>query len=106
MFGLNKNVYCIIKRLHNRRFWRVISSLCENKIKCLTLNNWLCHARPRLVNINSDETLFYQFTVSVNKCGGSCNNIDNPYAWIRVPNKIKNVNVKVINWWSRVHLST
>ena len=99
MFGLNKNVYCIIKRLHNRRFWRVISSLYENKIKCLTLNNWLCHARPRLVNINSDETLFYRFTVSVNKCGGSCNTIDNP-------NKIKNVNVKVINLWSRVPVST
>ena len=32
MFGLNKNVYCIIKRLHNRKFWWVISSLYENKI--------------------------------------------------------------------------
>ena len=30
-----------------------------------------CQTRPTLVNINSYETLFYPFTVSVNKCGGS-----------------------------------
>ena len=33
-----------------------------------------------LVGINSNEPLFYPFTVSVNKCGGSCNAIDDQYA--------------------------
>ena len=73
----------------------------KGPIKCLTLNNQPCQARPTLVNINSDETLFYPFTVSVNKCGGSCNTIDGPHAYI--PNKVKNMNVKVFNLVSRVN---
>ena len=47
-----------------------------------------------IVNINSDEN---QFTVSVNKCGGCCNTIDDPYARVCVPNKVKKMNVKVFN---------
>ena len=33
-----------------------------------------------LVDINSDKTLFYPFIDNVNKCGGSRNTIDDPYA--------------------------
>ena len=45
------------------------SSLASNykkPIKCVSLSNQ-CQIRPALININSDETLFYPFTVSVNK---------------------------------------
>ena len=52
----------------------------KGPIKCASLNNHLCQARPALINLNSDETLFYPFTISVNKCGGSCNTIDDLYA--------------------------
>ena len=38
-----------------------------------------------------NETLFYLFTVSVNKYGGSCNTIDHPYARACVPNNVKNM---------------
>ena len=31
----------------------------------------------------------------VKSCSGSCNTIDDPYTWVCVPNKIKNINVKV-----------
>ena len=37
--------------------------------------------------LNSDETLFYPFTVSVNKCGERGNTIDFPYVQVCVPNK-------------------
>ena len=47
----------------------------EGRLKCVSLNNWICEARPTLVDINSNEILFYLFMVSVNKCGGSCNNL-------------------------------
>ena len=40
--------------------------------------------------------VFYPFTLSVNKWGGSCNTIDDPYAQVYVPNKVKNMNVKSI----------
>ena len=36
--------------------------------KYVSLNN---QATPKIVNINYDETLFYPFTVSVDKCGGN-----------------------------------
>ena len=53
----------------------------EGSIKCVSLNNQPCQARPTLVEINCNETLLYPFTVSVNKCGGSYNAIDHSYAF-------------------------
>ena len=40
---------------------------------------------------------------SVNKCGGTCNTIDDPYAEVCIPNKVKNMNIKVINLMSGVN---
>ena len=67
------------------------------------LNNRPCQAKPTLVNINSNKTLFYPFIVSINKCGGSCCTIDDSHARICIPNKVKNVNVKVFNLMSGVN---
>ena len=61
-------------------FSEPLASSFEKSIKCVSLNNRPCQARPTLVDINSNETLFYSFTVSVTKCGGSCNTTDDPYA--------------------------
>ena len=46
---------------------------------------------------------FYLFSIKVNKCGGNCNNINNPYAEICVPDVIKDLNVKVFNLKSRTN---
>ena len=40
--------------------------------------------------------LFYPFSVSINKCGGSCNTIDDPYVSVCVPNKVKKNECKSI----------
>ena len=48
------------------------------------------------------KLFFYQFTVSVNKCGRSCNTIDDSYDRTRVPDKAKNMTVKVLNLVSGV----
>ena len=61
----------------------------KGNIKCVSLNDHPCQTRPNIVNIRSDENLFYPFTVSVDKFGGICNTIDDPYAQVRVPNKVK-----------------
>ena len=82
MFGFtDKNMYWMIKRLHIRKFWLVISLQFQKPIKC--------QAIPTLFDVDSNETLFYQFTVVVNKSGGSCNTIDDPNARVFVPNKVK-----------------
>ena len=60
-------------------------------MKYVSLNNLQCKTRLTIVNINSDETLFYPFLVSVNKCGESFNNIDDPYALVCLPNKVENM---------------
>ena len=44
--------------------------------------------------------LFYPFPNSVNKCGASCNTIDDPYARVCVPNEV-NMNVKVFKGYLR-----
>ena len=60
-------------------------------------------ARPTLVNINSDETLFYPFTVSFNKWGESYYTIGDPYGRVCFPNKVNNINVKVFILMSGVN---
>ena len=35
---------------------------------------------PEMININSNNSIFYPFSVKINKCSGNCNNINDPYA--------------------------
>ena len=72
----------------------------QRTYKLCIVNN---QARQALSNINSTEPIHYPFTVSNNKCGRSCNTIDDPYARICVPNKVNNINVKVFDLKSRVN---
>ena len=39
----------------------------------------------------------------MNKCSGSCNKINDPYAKLFVPVVVKNINVKVFNIMSRTN---
>ena len=56
---------------------------------------------PEIVDINSNNPIFYPFSIKVNKCNGNCNNINDPYAKICVPDIVKILNVKVSNLVSR-----
>ena len=67
------------------------------------MNNQEFKIRPEIININSNETLFYPYIVKINKCSGSCNNINDPYAKLCVPDIIKNINIKVFNLMSRTN---
>ena len=61
------------------------------------MNNQECKVRPEIININSNEPSFYPYSVKRSKCSGSCNNINDPYAKLCVPDVSKNMNVKVFN---------
>ena len=67
------------------------------------MNNQACKARPEIINVNSNEPLFYPFSIKISKCNGSCNNINDPYAKMCVPDVVKNLNVKVFNLMSRTN---
>ena len=67
------------------------------------MNNQERKIRPQVVNINSDNPAFYPYSIQINKCCGSCNNINDPYSKLCLPNVVKNTNVKVFNLVSRTN---
>ena len=66
------------------------------------MNNQECKVRPEIVDVSSNNPIFYLF-VKINRCSGNCNNINDPYAKICVPDIVKNLNVKVFNLMSRTN---
>ena len=68
---------------------------------CISMNNQVCKVRPEIINVNSNEPVFYPFSIKINKCSGSCININDPYARMCVPDVVKDLNVKVLNLMSR-----
>ena len=56
-----------------------------------------------MINTNSNETLFYPYSIKVNKCCGSYDNINDPYAKLCVSDVVENMNVKVFNLMSRTN---
>ena len=68
-----------------------------NLLECILLKNQECKVRPKIVDINSNNPIFYPFSIKTNKCSGNCNNISDPFARTCVPDTVKNLNVKVFN---------
>ena len=77
-----------------------VNLLSATLLKCVSMTNQECKVRPQIVNVNSDEPVFYPFSIKTSKCSGSCNNINDPYAKMCVPDVVKNLNVKVFNLMS------
>ena len=55
-----------------------------NSLESLSMSNQEC-----ITNVNSNKPLFYSYSVKINKCSGSCNNINDPFAKLCVPDVIK-----------------
>ena len=94
IFGLIKKVFFL---------GLTILSDFTNALDCISIKNQECKVRPKIVDINSNNPIFYPFSIKINTCGGSCNNINNPYAKICVPNDVKDLNVKIFNLMSRTN---
>ena len=67
------------------------------------MNNQECKVRPQIVNVNSKEPVFFAFSIKTSKCSGSCDNINDSYAKLYVPDIVKNLNVKVFNLMSKTN---
>ena len=63
--------------------------LSATPLKCVSMTNQECKVRLQIVNIDSDEPVFYSFSIKTSKCSGSCNNINEPYAKMCVPDVVK-----------------
>ena len=68
---------------------------------------WITSCRKshstEIININSNEPTFYFYSININKCSGSCNNINDPYARLCVSDVVKNINMKVFNIMSKTN---
>ena len=86
-----------------------IGSLCLStlvsaiSLSCILLKNHECKVRPKIADINSNNPIFYPFSIKINKCGGNCNNSNDPYAKICVPDTAKYLNVRIFNLMSRTN---
>ena len=73
-------MFRFIKQIFISAMMFLSSPLSVNSLECISLKNQECKVRPEIVNINSNDPIFYPFSTEVNKCNGNCNNINDPYA--------------------------
>ena len=95
MFGLIKRCFFTATAFFN------LSNV--HSLECISMNNQECKIRSEIINLNTNETMFFPDSIKLNKCKGSCNTINDPYAKICVPDEIKNTNIKVFNLMSRTN---
>ena len=69
-----------------------------NSLEYISINNQECKVTQEIVNVNSKEP-----SIKTNKCNGSCNNINDPYTKMCVPDVVKNLHIKVFNLMSRTN---
>ena len=48
-----------------------------------------CTIKTEIINLNTNEPMFYPYSIKISRCKSSCNTINNPYAKICVPTKLK-----------------
>ena len=65
------------------------------------MNNQEYKIRSEIINVTTNEPMFYPYSITINKCKSSCNTINDPYA--KILDTFKNINVKVFNLMSRTN---
>ena len=98
MFGFIKKVF-----FTGLTILSSVNLLAVTPLRCISMINQECNVRPEIVNVNSNEPVFYPFSIKASRCNGSCNNINDPYAKMCDPDVVKNLNAKVFNLTSRTN---
>ena len=92
MFDFIKKAFVVITTFFNLSY--------INSVQCVSMSNQEYKAKPKIIDVNSNEPVFYPYTVKVNKRVGSCNNINSKFC---VPDTVKNINVKAFHLMSRIN---
>ena len=96
-------MFVFIKKVFYIRPLCLSSLVSATPVSCISLKNQECKVRPKIADINSNNPIFYPINIKINKYSGNCNNINNPYAKICVPDTIKDLDVRVFNLMSRTN---
>ena len=75
-------------------------------LECISVVNQKCMARPKIIQTNANEPVFYPLSIKVNKCGGDCHTSNDPMTKLCVPDIVKDMNIKVFNMLSRINETT
>ena len=81
----------------------LFSIIKTKALECVSVTNQECMAKPKIIDVNKNETVFYPLSIKANKCSGNCNNINDPIAKLCVVDIIKNMNIKVYNMLARIN---
>ena len=71
-----------------------VNLISATPLSCISMTNKECKVRPEIINVNSVEPAFYPFSIKTSKYSGRCNNINNPYVKMCVPDVVKNLMLK------------
>ena len=97
MFGFIKKCFFTAMTFFSSNMFNV------NSLECVSMNIRECKIRSVIINVNTNKPIFYPYSIKINRCKGSYNTINDPYAKIWVPDKIKSTNLKVFNLMSRTN---
>ena len=55
------------------------SLVSTTALSCISINNQECKAGCEINIVNSNNPVFYHFSIKTSTCSGNCKNINNPY---------------------------
>ena len=73
-------------------------------LEWMSLTNQQCKPRPKIIDVNAvSEPVYYPYSVLINKCSGSCNDVNDSMVKLCVPDITKSINMKVYNLLMRAN---
>ena len=66
MFGFIKKCFFTAITFYN------YNTLNVNSLECISMNNQECKTRSEIIYVNIKEPMFYLYSITINKCNGSC----------------------------------
>ena len=96
-------MFVFIKKVFHIGFLFLSTLVSTAPLSCISMNNQACKVRPKIINLNSNEPIFYLFSIKASKCSGSCNNVNDPYTKICVPDAVKYLKIKVFSLMLRTN---
>ena len=67
------------------------------------MNNQECKTRTKRIDVNNNEPMFYTFSIKLNKCSGSFDNINDSYTKLCIPDIVKKINTRVFSLMSWIN---
>ena len=90
-------------RFLNQDFITLLSFKGPLATKVVSLSNEPCIDRPSIIDLNPIDLNYHSLMISLDKCIGSCNAVDDLSMKTCLPSKTKDENVKVFDMIIRIH---